>query len=60
MCGELSIPPAVVSLDAFVNRSDVGGQVAPVGVSDVGAAQLAPEWLLAQMDVHVLFQVGLF
>ena len=59
MTALLSVPPAVVPLDAFVYGSDVGGQVAPVGIGDVGATQFAPEGLLAQVDVHVLLQVGL-
>jgi len=48
--------PAIIFLDSFVNFSDVGREVCPVGVGRLGTAQLAAERLPAQMYVHVLFQ----
>jgi len=41
-----------------VNASDVGSQIASVGIGNVRASHLTPERFLAKVDVHMLLEVG--
>ena len=54
----LTIPAAVVSLDAFMNTSDMGSQVSPVGIGNIRASKLALEWFEPIVNVHVGLQIS--
>lgn len=41
-----------------MHASDVGGQVAPVGVGHIRAAHFASERFFTQVDIHMLLEVS--